>query len=122
MIRKVTCKNCKEDLIIKSSSNSRHDLEDERGRYFTAKCEHCDHENEYHVNDVKAKQGKPNLIYFFLGGTASIILLLFCVNSFGYIGVIALTIPAFIYVRLKQNAEKEIDLFNLGEISTTRPS
>jgi hypothetical protein len=120
MKRYTTCKNCKEDMIIHSSSNSRHELENERGRYFNATCEHCNKENEYHVNDVKAKEGSPNMVFIILGGLLVILLLIFCIVSFGLIGVICLTVPGFIYVRLKQSEEKSIQLFNQGEISTTR--
>lgn len=120
MKRYTICKNCKEDIVIQSSSNSRHELEDERGRYFKARCIKCEKENEYHVNDVKAKLGNPNMVFIVLGGLLVALLLVFCIVYFGFIGIICLTVPAFIYVRLKQNEEKSIELFNLGEISTTR--
>jgi len=122
MIRKITCVNCKEGFEIKSSANSRHELENERGRYFSAKCNICHIDNEYHVNAVKASPGGTNLILYISLGIALFLMITVYLFKMGFVGTISLAVPAFVYLRLKQNSEKSVQLFNRGEISRTRPA
>ncbi|GLR19650.1 hypothetical protein [Portibacter lacus] len=122
MIRKVTCKNCKEAFEIKSSANSRHELEDEKGRYFYAKCNHCHIEKEYHVNEVKSEIGRSNLVIYLTLGIVLFLVSTIYFFRLGLIWSVTLIVPAYVYIQLKSNSQKSVDLFNLSEISRTRTS
>ena len=121
MVRNITCKNCKEEFAIKSDSHSRHELEDERGRYFTTKCKQCHIDNEYHVNDVEAKNSSSKMIAYITLGITLFLMTTVYYSNMGLVGITALIIPAFVYLRLQQNSKKSLQLFNKGDISRIRP-
>ena len=54
----VNCKNCRNKIKLKNSVNDRAELARELGNEFKLKCEECQKEDNYHVNDVKAKESK----------------------------------------------------------------
>ena len=115
-----TCKQCKEDFFIKSTSISRFDFENERGRYFEESCPNCSKKSEYHVNDVTASGSAVGpAIYIVLALSILFTLILYFSNT-GYISFIVLIVPLFVYFRLKQSNEKEINLFNDHKVSKTR--
>ena len=114
------CKNCKEPFLIKSSVNSRHELEDEKGRYFITKCSNCSASEEYHVNDVTAESGNDAIIFYVVFGIALFIILIILFLSLGYFSFLALGIPLFVYINLKGSKKKSIELFNSHGISKLR--
>ena len=114
------CKKCKEPISIKSSVNSRHELEDEKGRYFMTKCSNCSASYEYHVNDVSAESGNDSIIFYVVFGIALFIIITILFLSLAYVSFIALGIPLFVYINLKKSKEKSIGLFNSHSISRLR--
>lgn len=121
MNRYITCKNCRKEFRIKSDAPSRHELEDELGRYFYSTCSHCHIDQEYHVNEVKAEESKISIVSYIVAAVLTAGLITFGMLSFGVIGIAIVVIPILIYVRLKQGSEKSVRLFNQSDISRTRP-
>lgn len=114
------CKNCKKDFEIKSSVLSRYDLENERGRYFFQKCSLCFIDQEYHVNEVVASENQGSILLYIVGGIALFLVITIFLLSIGFIGLISLALPAYVYIHLKRGQEKSVALFNNHNISRTR--
>ena len=54
----VNCKNCRNKIKLRNSASDRAELAREKGSEFKVNCTECSKENNYHVNDVKAIEGK----------------------------------------------------------------
>ena len=70
-----TCNHCSEKISLKNSVNDRAELAREIGETFQLTCEGCSTKNQYHINDIKAKENKIiSVIAFgiFFFGTAFI--------------------------------------------------
>ena len=121
MERKITCKNCRKDFKFKSDAPSRHEIENDVGRYFYSSCSHCHIDKEYHVNEIMAEEGKSTiLLYIILALSLAIILTVILLNM-GFIWLVTLILPGFIYYQLKSSNQKSVQLFNQSNISRMRP-
>ncbi|WP_157822013.1 hypothetical protein [Tenacibaculum sp. Bg11-29] len=56
------CMSCKKDVIIKSKSQTRPDLQMEKGSEFSINCLSCGKTDKKHVNDIKAEIDKKILL------------------------------------------------------------
>lgn len=56
------CMFCKKDVIIKSKSQTRPDLQMEKGSDFFINCLSCGKIDKKHVNDIKAEIDKKKLL------------------------------------------------------------
>ncbi|WP_235296326.1 hypothetical protein [Portibacter marinus] len=121
MIRKLICKNCQKAFKIKSNAPSRHELEDELGRYFYATCSHCHIDKEYHVNEVMAEEGTSNTILYIILAVSIFMIMTIVLLQMGFIWLVTLTLPAFVYYQLKNSRAQSVQLFNQSNISRTRP-
>lgn len=112
MERCTNCKNCQEDYLIKSSTDSRHELENDLGRYFQQQCPKCLSKKEYHVNDVYARISKKQLITVL--GIALIITAIFTTAlwQMGVIASLSLAIPFVIVGGYYQSQSKAVSTFN----------
>ena len=101
------CKSCKEDIVIKSSSATRPDLQMEKGTEFQINCQNCGNIEKVHVNDIK---GEPNkkmiLIGLVLGVIATAIMWIF----FGAIGTLGAIIP-LLFWQQQMNASKTFNSY-----------
>jgi len=103
------CKSCKKEIKIKSSSETRPDLQMEKGREFKVNCQNCGTVEKKHVNDVKA-QANNIIIYsgIGLGTIASILLWIF----YGTIASLAFAIPILIYQQ-QMNSVKSFNSYTV---------
>lgn len=80
------CQSCKKDIVIKSSAQTRPDLQMEKGEELTVNCLNCGKVEKKHVNDIKAESNSfilllglvigtimTSILWFFYGATASIV-------------------------------------------------
>lgn len=88
------CKHCKEDILVKSSSNTRPELRSEKGDSSSYKCKECNRTSERHVNEVRARVNQNVIIGGALLGIAVTGVLWFLLGAIGTISVI---IPLYIY-------------------------
>lgn len=95
-----TCKHCREDILVKSSSNTRPELRSEKGDSSKYKCNQCQRTSERHVNEVRAKINQDIVIAGVLLGVAITGVLWFLL---GAIGTISIIVPLYIY-NSQQNA------------------
>ena len=66
------CKNCNQEILFRSDSNTRVELEMEKGEKIALNCFHCNEKNNYIVNDIYSKPSKVLRVsgpLFFLIGT-----------------------------------------------------
>jgi len=88
------CKYCKEDILIKSNSNTRPELRSEIGDTAKYKCKKCNQTTERHVNEVRARVNEGVIMWGALLGVAVTGILWFLL---GAIGTISIIIPLYIY-------------------------
>lgn len=88
------CKHCKEDILVKSSSNTRPELRSEQGDTTKYKCSKCNRFSDRHVNEVRARVNADVVAGGALLGIAVTGVLWFLL---GAIGVISILIPLYIY-------------------------
>jgi len=88
------CKHCKEDILVKSNSNTRPELRSEQGDTAKYKCEKCNRSSERHVNEVRARVNTDVVAYGALLGITVTAILWFLL---GAIGTISIIIPLLIY-------------------------
>lgn len=99
------CKSCSEPSGIRSSANTRSELERELGETFLFNCTHCGINDTKHVNDVNAK---PSL-WIALGGLAvSAIVTIALWKGLGGIGAISIVLPMMIW----KQQNKSVHAFN----------
>lgn len=93
---KTPCKKCRKEFNLKKSYNTRPDLVDELGEYFTATCTHCLTKSEYHANDFTAFDTfSTNLIGSVIGVCIIVFTTLFAWDQ-GVITNVGFLIGAFI--------------------------
>jgi hypothetical protein len=95
----INCKNCREDFEVNSSAITRGALEDELGRYFRMQCSHCLSNQEYHVNNVRARADKRKILIFGLIMAALAVILALIFFDAGIIVSLTIVLPiiAFSY-------------------------
>lgn len=102
----INCKNCREDFKVESTAITRGALEDEFGRYFRKQCSHCLSNQEYHVNNVRARVDKRKILIFGLIMAAVAIVLTLIFFNAGVIAALTIVLPiiAFSYYYNIQSA------------------
>ncbi|PCI07023.1 MAG: hypothetical protein COB73_08950 [Flavobacteriaceae bacterium] len=66
------CKSCNSEILFRNSSNTRVELEMDKGESISLICSHCNKRNDYVVNEIYTKPSKILRIsgtLFFLTGT-----------------------------------------------------
>lgn len=104
------CKWCKEEIVIKSMSNTRPELRSEKGDEFAVKCKKCNQSTKLHVNQVRARPSPIIIAAGVLLGILATISLFFL----GFIAVISFSIPFYFYHSQQKNAS----LFNSYKVTT----
>lgn len=84
------CSSCREEIRIKSLSQTRHELQMEKSREFDINCPNCGVIEKKHINDVKAQNNKMTII---LGILIGIVVTIGLWVYFGAIGTISFIIP-----------------------------
>lgn len=85
-----------------------------------AKCSNCNAEMEYHVNKVYAEKGNLNYPLYISGAVLLAVLMFITYFSSERIFIGLLAVPVFVYLKLKSEQEKSIELFNEHKISEKR--
>ena len=80
------CTSCKSDFNLTKTYNTRPDLIADKGEYFNLNCSKCGTANEYHANDIKAKES-----YFtnFLGTILGLLVILITTKLMWNQGIIS---------------------------------
>lgn len=101
-----TCNACRQQFSIKSSADTRPELEREKGLYFSVKCPHCGRHQKKHVNDVRARASVIIIVGGLVIGLAVTIGLFLIYQD--YIVLLLLSLPILIW---RQHSER-ISVFN----------
>ena len=104
------CKSCKSQIIIKSSAESRAELEREKGNEFNVNCQNCGSLEKKHVNDVKAK---PNKIIILIGISIGIFVTIALWTYYGAISTISGIIPVLFW-KEQMKSSKIFNSYRLG--------
>jgi hypothetical protein len=103
------CNSCKKKNFIKSKAKNRFELQTEVGDEINNRCTHCGTLEKKHINRLFAAPSK--FIGLFTFGLA--VLLTGTIFFFGFIAVLTVTIPIWIYF----DAHKKASDFNKVMIS-----
>lgn len=104
------CKSCKTEIVIKSSAESRAELEREKGDEFNVNCQSCGNFEKKHVNDIKAK---PNKIIIIAGIIIGILVTIVLWTYYGAIGTISGIIP-ILFWNEQMKSSKIFNSYMLG--------
>lgn len=104
------CRSCKKEVKVKSSTETRAELEREKGEEFNVNCQNCGNIEKKHVNDIKAK---PNKIILLVGIIIGIAVTLFLWVYFGAIGTISGIIP-ILFWNEQMKSSKIFNSYMLG--------
>ncbi len=100
-----TRNSCKKDIKVKSSSETRHDLQMEQGREFQINCLNCGNIDKKHVNDVKAHPNNTIIIISIVVG------ILATIGLWVFYGGIA-TITGLIPILVWRQQQSSVTSFN----------
>ncbi|SDY08451.1 hypothetical protein SAMN05444411_1214 [Lutibacter oricola] len=95
------CQNCKNEISVSVNYGTRLEIAMYEGETKSNYCKNCNKKNEFHINDLRAKESKFSLIIsglIFLIGTPLTIYLLFDYLIIPHNPYIALIIAGFIAV------------------------
>lgn len=108
----INCKNCREDFPITSPAITRGELENELGRYFKIQCSRCLSTKEYHVNNIRARAGRKQILIFGLSMLLLSVLLTWLFWNAGTVIILTVILPmvAFsYYYALKSTAANQFN-------------
>jgi len=115
----VFCKQCRESIHLKTKALDRVELSMKIGRTFSLKCNSCNSNNMYSVNDVKATASKffdlLFLIMLIVSGIIGYILFVHYWNTSIYLFYVipmAVAIPGLIFFKLSKVQNQKISSFN----------
>ncbi len=123
MVLFINCKHCSKEIKVKGSFANRWELSAKRGRMFEMKCSNCKQEDNYSVDNVKAKAGIISTIALILlfPSIAVIFWLLYPFSTKGIIPMfllpVGMLIPTLIYVSVLREQKRKLESFN-----STRPN
>lgn len=99
----IRCTSCKKELTLKSSANTRPDLQMEKGAAeFQVNCMHCGKLFKAHVNDLRAESNVSVTLYSLL---ATVIIMVVLWFFLGIISTIFFIIPLLVWYAQKQAAK-----------------
>ena len=107
MILYTNCKSCKKDIKVKSSAQTRPDLQMEKGEDFTVNCMNCGKTDKKHINDIKAESNSFMLLLGLIIGIIMTIILWF---FYGAIASIVVAIP-LIFWQQQMKATKSFNSY-----------
>lgn len=91
-----TCNSCRKSIRIRSSANTRAELQMEQGDTIDINCVNCETNSKKHVNDIIAEPNKLVLITgVVLGVMATDVLWMY----YGAIGTVSIIIPIIYWQR-----------------------
>lgn len=102
-----SCINCKKDIVIKSNSKTRPDIQMEKGDQFEVRCSHCGNRQDIHVNDIKAEVNNNTIL---IGAGIGVLITLFLWNLYGAIGTVSMIVPLLIW-KQQMDAVKTFNSF-----------
>ena len=115
------CVNCKSEINLLTNATDRFVLARKKGERIKLNCSTCETSNDYHVNDLKAEEGKTLgiiAIFILFGGTTVVLIYLwpyiFQLTSVyaisGSVGI--LTIPFLVFQAINSGKEMRVRYFN----------
>lgn len=115
------CRDCKQEMMFKSDSNTRVEFAMNEGKTRKIRCKHCGAANNIHVNDIYATESKLALLIallvFAVGTPLTFFLMIniMTVTVNHYVILMAggiLLVPVFIYIMISKQEQTRVSGFN----------